>query len=551
MKKEKSLFLHIGFCTLLFISISSCDQDILDRKPLNAYSETIVWSNLDLVETFVNSKYRALANVYRRNTSTYLPNALSLSAASSEGFSQWGYDNVRAWNFGNVTPDNTSMDAWRQYYVFIRSCNYFFQNIDAVQGDTEKKDRLIGEMKFIRAWSYFDLISRYGGVPLITKVYTLSDSDYMTPRSTYDECLNFIVSELDGAVDLLPIDYTGNDVGRITKGAALALKSRALLYAASSLNNPSNDQNKWITAADAAKAVIDLGVYTFYQGDYQQIFLEKFNSEIILSYNLNATRNDFLGSYENRMNVYFGPNGYHGWSAYTPSQYLVDQFEMINGKMISEAGSGYDPANPYLNRDPRFYADILFNGAEFRGRAVETFEGGLDSPQSPIENWNASKNGYSWRKYANEAEPIDENLGSSQNWIMFRLAEIYLNYAEAKYESGDEPTARDYLNLVRGRVDMPAVLTSGTDLLKAIRHEREIELCLEGHRFFDVRRWKIAMETENQPLKGVHIIKEPNGTFTYLYPIFQDRKFLEQHYLFPIPNYETNRNMELTKNPGY
>lgn len=551
MKKRRSLFLYIGLCTALFTSICSCDQDILDRKPLNAYSEADVWSNLDLVETFVNSKYRALANVYRRSTTTYLPNALSLSAASSEGFSQWGYDNVRAWNFGEVTPDNTSMDTWRQYYAFIRSCNYFFEKIDGVEGDAAKKDRLTGEMKFIRAWSYFDLISRYGGVPLITKVYTLADADYMTPRNTYDQCMTFIVDELDAAAALLPTEYTGNDVGRITKGAALALKSRALLYAASPLNNPSNDQGKWIAAADAAKDVVDLGIYSLYEGDYTQIFLEKFNSEIILSYNLSATKNDFFGSYENRMNVYLGPNGYHGWSAYTPSQHLVDQFEMANGKMISETGSGYDPANPYEGRDPRFYADILFNGAEFRGRAVETFEGGLDSPQSPIENWNASTIGYSWRKYANEQEPIDENLGSSQNWIMFRVAEIYLNYAEAKYESGDEATARDYLNKVRDRANMPDVLSTGTDLLDAIRHEREIELCLEGHRFFDVRRWKIASQTENQPLIGVHIVKESDGTFTYSYPVIQDRKFYEQHYLLPIPNYETNRNLELTQNPDY
>jgi len=127
--------------------------------------------------------------------------------------------------------------------------------------------------------------------------------------------------------------------------------------------------------------------------------------------------------------------------------------------MISESGSGYDPANPYLNREPRFYADILYNGMQFRGRAYESFVGGFDSPQSSIENWNASLTGYNWRKYSNDAEPIDEAIGTDQNWVIFRLAEIYLNYAEAEYELGNEANAGKYLNLVRARasVNMPSV----------------------------------------------------------------------------------------------
>lgn len=461
MKNKIRLLLYIGFYAFLFVNMSSCKKGFLNRNSLNAYSEQDVWSNLNLVETYVNSKYRALPHFYYWET--IIPSASGLSAASDEGFCQWDYENVWLFNLGQVTPDNLSMDAWSGYYGFIRDCNNFFQHIDAVNGDSTLKKRLNGEMKFIRAWCYFDLISRYGGVPLITKVYTLSDSSYMAPRNTYDECMNFVVKELDDAIDLLPISYSGGDVGRITKGAALSLKSRALLYAASPLNNSSNDQNKWKAAADAAKALIDLadqGVYSLYQGaDYKQIFLEKFNPEIILSYNINATSNSFYNDYESMLNVMIGPNGYHGWSSYTPSQSLIDQFEMKNGKMISESGSGYDPANPYLNRDPRFYADILYNGTQFRGRAYESFVGGFDSPQSSIENWNASLTGYNWRKYSNDAEPIDEAIGTDQNWVIFRLAEIYLNYAEAEYELGNEANAGKYLNLVRARasVNMPSV----------------------------------------------------------------------------------------------
>lgn len=558
MNKMKNRILplaYIGFYSLLLVSISSCKKDFLNKKPLNAYSENDVWSNLNLVETYVNSKYRALPHFY--NWNTVFPSASGLSAASDEGFCQWDYEDVWLFNLGQVTPDNLSMDAWSAYYGFIRDCNTFFEHIDAVPGDSTMKKRLTGEMKFIDAWCYFDLASRYGGVPLITKVYTLSDSSYTVPRDSYDECINFVIKDLDEAIDLLPVAYSGSDIGRATKGAAMALKSRALLYAASLLNNPSNNQDKWKAAADAAKALIDLadqGTYSLYQGaDYTKIFLEKFNSEIILSYNINATSNSFYGDFESYLNVMIGPNGYHGWSSYTPSQHLVDEFEMKNGKEISETGSGYDPANPYLNRDPRFYADILFNGAQFRGRAYESFVGGFDSPQSSIENWNASLSGYNWRKYANEGEPIDEAIGTDQSWVIFRLAEIYLNYAEATYHLGDETTARKYLNLIRGRnsVNMPPVLSTGTDLLHAIQKEREIELCFEGHRFFDVRRWKIAMQTENQPLKRVNIEKSSSGTFTYSYPILQDRKFYDQNYLYPIPKYEIDKNAKLVQNPGY
>ncbi|WP_188752445.1 RagB/SusD family nutrient uptake outer membrane protein [Parapedobacter defluvii] len=550
MKRIK-FSVQIGVLIGLLITASSCEQDFLNRKSLNAYSEEDVWSNLNLVQTFVNSKYRSLPHFY--SSSRVVPSASGLSASSDEGYCQWNYESVWFFNLGQITPDNLSMDAWQGYYGFIRDCNTFFEHIDAVEGDEALKERLIGEMRFIRAWCYFDLISRYGGVPLITKVYSLSDDDYLVSRNSYDECMDFIIKELDEAAETLPVSYSGADIGRITKGAVLSLKSRALLYAASPLNNPANDRSKWLDAVDAAKAVVDLDAYTLYEGaDYKQIFLEKFNPEVILSFNINATRNP-SGSFESRLNVLIGPNGHHGWSAYTPSQSLVDQFPMKNGKMITEEGSGYDENNPYENRDPRFYADILYNGAEFRGRPYESFVGGLDSPQSPVENWNASLTGYNWRKYSNDALPIDENIGTDQNWIIFRYAEIYLNYAEAAYETGDEATARKYLNLVRSRtsVGMPDVTASGNELSEAIKLERQIELCFEGHRFFDVRRWKIAMETENRPLRGVTIEKKPSGGFSYSYFILQDRKFEERNYWYPIPKYEMDKNENLEQNPQY
>lgn len=529
---------------LLLTNLNSCKKDFLDRKPLDTYSELDVWTDLNLIQTFINSKYRALPHFYNWGAAA---NGPGLSAASDEGYSKFNYENVFLWNKGEISPDNLSMDSWTPDYSFIRDCNSFFEKIGAVKGDEGIKKRMTGEMKFIRAWCYFNLISRYGGVPLITKVYSLSDPDFLAARNSYAECMAFVVKELDEAIPMLPDSYSGKDLGRATKGAVLALKSRALLYAASALNNLSNDRAKWQAAADATKAMLDAPGFSLYNGaDYKQLFLEKFNREIIMSYGMNGT------DWESSLDVMIAPNGYHGWSVYAPSQNLVDDFEMKNGKMITDPASGYDPTNPYLNRDPRFNATIIFNGTPFKGRNAEYFKGGLDSPQSPVENWNASLTGYNWRKYADETHDMDAT-GSTQNWVIFRLAEVYLNYAEAQYELGNEAEARNYLNLVRSRpsVNMPPVTAGSTALRDAIRHEREIELCFEGHRFYDVRRWKIAAVTENKPIRAVNITKNQNGSFSYDYFDLQPRKFLEANYLFPIPKYETQKNKLLIQNPGY
>lgn len=542
--KNKIYTIVLAFAFLT--GLTACEKDFLDRKPLDTYSELDVWTDINLVETYVNSKYRAFPHVYNWDVAS----GSGLSAAADEGYSKFNYESVYRWNDGTITPDNLSMDKWSVNYGYIRDCNTFFEKIGGVSGDENLKKRLTGEMKMIRAWCYFDLISRYGGVPIITKAYSLADTAYMVKRNSYTECVNFIITELDEAVNLLPENYNDAELGRVTKGAALALKSRTLLYAASSLNNPTNDKAKWQAASDAAKAVIDLaaqGVYRLYQGnDYRQIFLQKFNPEIIFSYGMNGT------NWESALDTFIFPNGYHGWSVYAPSQNLVDAFQMANGRSITEPASGYNPAKPYENRDPRFYATILYNGAEFKGRKAEYFEGGMDSPQSPVEDWNASLTGYNWRKYADETNDLN-TTGSSQNWIIFRLAESYLNYAEAQFELGNESTALQYLNLIRSRnsVQMPAVTATGTALREAIQLEREIEFCFEGHRFFDVRRWKIAMQTENKPLRAVNIVKNTDGSFSYTYYTLQPRKFLEANYLFPIPQYERERNNLLDQNPLY
>lgn len=259
-----------------------------------------------------------------------------------------------------------------------------------------------------------------------------------------------------------------------------------------------------------------------------------------------------------------GRNGSNGYTAENPTQNMVNAYEMKNGELpyLNEElplqvnpASGYDETNPYVGRDPRFDASILHDGSMWAGRETETWHGGLDSPESSIGSWNASRSGYAFKKFMVESIPPTGSSVKPENpWIYFRLAEFYLNYAEIMYELGDEETAREYINKVRGRqsVQMPPVTATGLELRDKIRNERRVELAFEGHRFFDVRRWKIADQTENKALLAINIQKSEDGNKTYEATLLLKRIFLDQHYLLPIPRAEVDKSKGcLVQNPGY
>jgi starch-binding outer membrane protein, SusD/RagB family len=541
----KKILIVVTAC-LLFAG--SCKKDFLNKKPLDSYSDADVWNDLNLVEAFVNSRYPILPFM----ESPGVIKSYFLSGACDEGNSKHNYGNERALETGQMSPDNTTFDFWTNNYQQIRNINIFFDKIGNVPAtgpsNEAKKKRLTGEMHFLRAYGYFDLISHYGGVPIVTKVYGLSDTSFRVKRNTFTECVDFILQDISKAVTMLPPSYQDDpgNTGRATSVAALALKSRLLLYAASSLHNPSNDMAKWTAASAAAKEAIDLAEgndYKLYQGDYKNIFLEKNNSEILMSYNWSKIPGGGI-------DIVCQPNSYGGWSVYTPSQAMVDAFEMNNGKPITDPTSGYDAANPYVNRDPRFYADIIYNGAMFKGAPVEPFSGGKDSPQGP-QGWNATETGYHWRKYISETIDMSKE-GSNQNMIIFRLGELYLNYAESENMLGHDVEAKLYVNRLRTRssVNMPLITETGMALRDRIRAERRIELCFEGHRIYDVRRWKIASVTDSKPLMGVTVTKS-GSTYTYTPKVVRNRVWREEYYLWPISRAEMNRNTLLVNNPGY
>jgi len=412
MKTTIKLYIAIFF-TACFTSCA----DYLDVKPLDSFTGEAIFSDVSLTEAYVNKRYTELRDGFGNFGLRYI---------SDEAYHNFNSGNPYLYNRGEVTADQFGdHSTWNAYYEGIKNCNIFFDNIAQLKADKAKVDRLIGEMTFLRAFFYADLVARFGGVPLITKTFDLN-SDMMVPRNTYDECIDFIVKELDKAADLLPLSYEGKDFGRATKGAALALKSRVTLYAASAYWNPSNDKSKWQKAADAAKAVLDLNQYQL-DPNYKQLFTSNKSKEIIFMKQFNT---EFGHSFD----WTDSPNGFTGWSRTCVLQDMVDAYEMEDGSMPS--AQQYVDGKPWEGREPRFYASVVCDGQQFRGREIEFYvsstgnraNSGKDS-EFGIDDWNASKTHYTIRKFMDESLRNPWNDKSAQPWIYMRLGEIYLNYA--------------------------------------------------------------------------------------------------------------------------
>lgn len=586
----KNLLKYILGLSLVLYS-TSCDTDFLNVKPEDRFNETAVWQDPGLVEAFVNEMYRGLNHGIRE---------LMLGSLVDEsqfihnyGSSQVVQSNLTSGDIGSFSRGDFDEFNWPVLYARIRQINLFLENIEEVEfDDAEWKDRLKGEVHFLNAYFYHNLVRLYGGVPLVTKAYDLQD-EFMIERSSLQECIDYIVAEADLAASLLPAEYAsgGGDIGRATKGAALALKSRILLYAASDLyNDPSwatgygnpelisstGDRTaKWQAAKDAAKAVIDLGLYDLEDTDnpvedYTNLFLKKDSKEAIFSRFFIKNRGWEDGALPGLAN---GPNGYHNWGGNTPIQELVDDYEMVDGSKFDWNNPTHAGA-PYENRDPRFQASILYDQAIWRPRpsdvvsidpvgkiiirSVETAPGvwtpGVDTRDGPIEDWNGGYSGYYLRKFV-DPSVVHEYAAAGGNqeapWHFFRYGEILLNYAEACMELGQDDEAKIYLNMLRDRAGMPDITESGAALVDRYRNERRIELVFEQHRYFDIRRWMIAPEAMGRNANGIVITDPLAGPVQYSRNKIQDRAWNDKMYFLPIILDEINRNTELIQNPFY
>lgn len=560
---------------------------MLDKKPLTEISEDDLWSDPALVEGFVNSRYNQVGHGWTESMQ---------SSAVDETELTW-LRGCEVINFARVSPtdlgrmngawwgwDNRS---WKTKWSNISNCNIFFERIDDVPfTDEELRDRLKGEVRFVRALEYNDLITRWGAMPLITKSFTLNDVDELLglKRASYKECVDFMVDELTQAAEELPATYSGDDYGRATSVAALALKSRILLYAASPLMNEnvekeevgytSPDPDRWKKAADAAKAAIDAALgngyalfnnYSDPSENYQNIFLDATSSNKEVLFARMGTASN-LGENLSSLEQWNFSNGFGGWGGNCPLQELVDDYELTDGTTF-DWNNPQHAADPYKDRDPRFYATVLYDGASFKDRTLETYwdvdaagnetgTGGKDSKYG-VENWNTSMTGYNLKKFIDESYAGNSwNFPNKKNWIWLRLGEQYLNLAEALYHTGDEAGARDAVNVIRDRAAMPHITASGEQLLEAIKHERRIELVFEEHRYFDVRRWKEGPKYLGRTVHAVTIKKYPDGHKTYeVSPLRSDvggdRIFDSKMYWLPIMKAEIDKNPNLAQNPGY
>jgi hypothetical protein len=399
-------------------------------------------------------------------------------------------------------------------------------------------------------------------VPIVTETYGLEDAATVTfTRNTFDECVAFIQTNIDEALPDLPVKYLSTEAnyGRATKDACYALASRLYLYAASPLFNPTNNMAKWQKAADAAAVFTenaDRG-YTLYP-DYRNLFNQNSGAsqnEYILTRNF--TTANFQQAPAHNLGRRYGAYG-GWWASNGPTQNLVDDYDMINGepaftwtgntKTVNPA-SGYNPDRPYYNRDPRFEATIIHDSTVFHGDLLEMWVSS-NTQQFGYDSWKQSsdnpRTAYWLRKFMPEVQPISFAERYTIPWPHFRLAEIYLNYAEAKFELGDEVTCRQFINKVRTRAGMPdiPVTTTGQALKDRLINERRIELAFENHRFFDIRRWKIADVIENRPIYGMDIFKNLTTGETTYSPVLllQKNPYQDKMNLLPVATSEIQRN---------
>ncbi len=559
----KTIKYIIGCLVLCGVLMTSCKKNFLSINPTDKVTSTSILTDTSLFEAYVINRYLGVTLQAKEGDGSPpgFGRGFEYALWSSVTDESIYTNNDGSWVLqqGQLAADNTGIAGtiWARSYRSIRECNYALSIINGLPLSAGHKTHLIGELEFIRAFRYHDVIRNYGGVVLMGDKVTDLNSNLQDPslfnRATLAASIAYTSSQLDDAASKLPLDNGATwALGRATKGAALAVKSRLLLYAAS----PLYSVGTWQDAAAAAKAVMDLGKYSLFQGGYSQLFLTPDAGEIIFErlYFPNTAPHT-------RLELANGPNGFNGWGGNTPLQNLVDDYEMDNGKPITDATSGYDPQNPYVNRDARFYATILYNKAPYRNSTVDVFlPGGKDSNQGP-SNWNTSLTGYYLRKFLNDNYPIDNpwSVAGAQPWIYFRYAEILLNYAEAQNEAaGPDASVYQAINSVRARasVNMPPLAgLSQSEMRSAIRYERRVELAFEEHRFYDVRRWKIATQTENVPAYGVAVTVNggsPTG-FNYAQKVaLTSRAFKDQEYWLPIPLSEIQAsNGQLKQNPGY
>ncbi|MDD3078802.1 MAG: RagB/SusD family nutrient uptake outer membrane protein [Paludibacter sp.] len=568
--------IYIFSSLIVLFCLASC-SDYLDRDKLTDTTLTYddIFKSPHGAAGFLNNAYNTIPDGFNQVGSALFASA-SDEAVHSESSSL-----IHLFTSNSISTSNNPDDVWTAMYEGIRKCNIFLKELDPDSGlivkynsiDEEDRDNYRGQALFLRAYFHFELLKRYQNIFYVRKVLDPNNEDevFGIKQCDFQEATDSIVQDCDSAILYLPTEITEDEnLGRPSKAAPMALKSRVLLYAASPLNNPSGDVTLWQKAEDAAAELYDqrsaLGLGLMSKSDYASIFTTPYNKEVIFATKA-YSRNDIES---NNFPISFQGKGYTN-----PTQNLVDAYAM-SGTSYGDPMKNYDPEHPYTGREMRFAATILYNGASFKDATLYTYEGATDGLYATS---TATKTGYYMKKFISPDISLQKGETATKSWVIFRFAEIILNYAEARNEVLDDPkdkTLHDLLNLIRNRAGLrpfrntSEYITDKDEMREYIKKERQVELALEGHRYWDLRRWKDLDILENSAM-GMKIEQvdsldtngnlvydtEGNPVYKYTYTSFtaEERQFDPKLYWYPIPRTEILKyksvGIDITQNPGW
>jgi hypothetical protein len=541
-------------------------SDFLDTKIDTDLTPDAIETNRGTLWSFGNAMYSSLTSGFSSLDNNFFAAASDEAQQTQES----GYSYF--FNRAIITPDNVrsaTNDIYARCYEGIRAANFFLEyakdgeallklNRDTVRDfinlerDLRNLEWFRAEAHVARAYYYMELLKRFGGVPIVETSMDKDNDPGHIARASYEEVVNYIVNEIDTYKDGLQTnwkthpDNVSKSDGRFELKSALAIKARTLLYAASPLNNPSNDRSKWEKAAAATHDVILAVNYTmpanrnystYFQGNNASSNAESIFLLRVGNSNMLETNNYPIAT----------PGGHSG---VTPTEDLVSSYEYIGTP---------DPADPYKNRDPRLAATVATNGSRWNNRILDQSPGGTDDMRNP----NTSKTGYYLKKFLADNLNLVQGAQNYDVWIIFRYADILLMYAEAMNQAygpdvqpeGFSRTARQALTEVRrsASASLPAITTTApSEFLAAVKQERRVELAFEDHRYWDLLRWKEAETVLNRPVHGLEITKDESGNFVYRVAPVADRTFGAKNYYLPFSRAEIiNSKGTMKQNEGY
>lgn len=582
---------------------SSCENDLLDKQPLDIISDKSLWSDPALIEAYISQQYAQtptlIQDSWELSTGNFgknLGGPFYFNSLSDESKNNWtlGSSGPAGFKNGGLRIGGGLSEYWDLGYRTIRQLNEIIERLPSTPLAASVKKNRLAEARFLRAFNYFSLVKRYGAVPLITKVQTLEDpKETLSPvRDSEQRIYDFIIAELDATIQELPETYAAADYGRPTKFAALSFKSRAALYAGSiakygtvQLNGllgiPSSQATSYFTKSlEASKVIVSSGRHSLYRADadrvknFRNVFLIKKNPEAIFV----VTHNNGLVSAGNPWTWDYGqspkPHPIDQGNINAPYLEMAEAFEYVDGKSgklnYDEIQTGlWSVADLWKNKDPRFYATLYTQDTQWKGTAVDFHDGLITSTGQTITSGSfggvlargiqqgnqGNVTGFGVMKYLDETTPLVTFLSNSTtDYQVFRYAEILLNLAEAAFEIGNSADALDAINQIRNRA---GIAPHTTISIERIRQERRVELAFENHRYWDLRRWRTAvrdLSINNSALRYIldfntkkyrlQVIRNADGTTS-------TPAFFEFNYYFPINNGRRQANPNLVENPGY